>query len=121
MHDIKEIRKDPDLFAKKISERNINIDIKKIVNLDKKNRELIQTREKFEQEKKLISKKKDKSKFEKSKKLSLKIEKLINEQSETKVIQQVTELNPMLPLSAAGVEDDSLKEEAEISSRQSVS
>ena len=45
----------------------------------------------------------------------------INEQSEAKVIQQVTELNPMLPLSEAGVEDDSLKEEAEISSRQSVS
>ena len=95
MHDIKEIRKDPDLFAKKISERNINIDIKKIVDLDKKNRELIQTREKFEQEKKLISKKKDKSKFEKSKELSLKIDKLINEQSETK--KEIDSLLSMLP------------------------
>ena len=28
MHDIKEIRKDPDLFAKKISERNFKIDLK---------------------------------------------------------------------------------------------
>ena len=95
MHDIKEIRKDPDLFAKKISERNINIDIKKIVDLDKKNRELIQTREKFEQEKKLISKKKDKSKFDKSKELSLKIDKLINEQSETK--KKIDSLLSMLP------------------------
>ena len=84
MHDIKEIRKDPDLFEKKISERKANIDIKKILDLDKKNRELIQTKEKFEQEKKLISKKKDKSQFKKSKELSIKIEQLIKEQSEIK-------------------------------------
>ena len=45
----------------------------------------------------------------------------INEQSETKVIQQVTELNPMLPLPEAGVEDDSFEEETEIGSHQSVS
>ena len=74
MHEIKIIRKNPDFFKKKISERKVNIDTKKILDLDKKNRELIQTKEKFEQEKKIISQKKDKSQFAKSKDLSLKIE-----------------------------------------------
>ena len=85
MHDIKVIRKNPDAFFKKISERNSKIDIKKIIELDKKNRELIQSKEKLEQEKKIISKKKDKSEFEKSKKLSLKIDDLINDQVKTKL------------------------------------
>ena len=84
MHDIKEIRKNPDLFARKISQRNVNIDINKIIDLDKKNREIIQNKEKYEQEKKLISKKKDKSQFEKSKQLSLKIEALNKEHSKIK-------------------------------------
>jgi len=84
MHDIKIIRKNPDFFNKKISERYVNIDIKNLLGLDKKNRELIQDKEKFEQEKKIISQKKDKSQFEKSKELSLKIEKLINDQLKIK-------------------------------------
>ena len=41
MHNIKFIRKEPDLFLKKIGHRNINIDLKNLLNLDKKNRELI--------------------------------------------------------------------------------
>jgi len=80
MHDIKLIRKDPDFFKKKISERNSNIDIKKLLDLDKINRELIQNKEKLEQEKKIISQKKDKSLFEKSKKLSSDIDIIINDQ-----------------------------------------
>jgi len=80
MHDIKIIRKNPDYFKKKISERNTEIDIKKLLDLDKKNRELIQEKEKFEQEKKIISQKKDKSQFSKSKDLTSKIEKISNEQ-----------------------------------------
>ena len=95
MHDIKLIRKNPVFFAKKISERNTKIDIKKLLNLDKKNRELIQTKEKFEQEKRLISQKKDKSQFEKSKKLSLKIEQLINDQDKIKL--QIDSLLSSLP------------------------
>ena len=58
MHDIKVIRKNPDLFKKKISERNTDIDIKKLLDLDENNRELIQNKEKLEQEKKIISQKK---------------------------------------------------------------
>ena len=61
MHDVKQIRKDPDYFLKKISERNVKFNIKDLLDLDKKNRECIQNKEKLEQEKKIISQKKDKS------------------------------------------------------------
>ena len=74
MHNIKLIRKDPDFFKKKLSERNIKFDLNVFLDLDKKNRDLIQNKEKLEQEKKIISQKKDKSLFAKSKELSLKIE-----------------------------------------------
>ena len=84
MHDIKIIRKNPDFFKKKISERNTNIDIKKLLDLDKNNRELIQNKEKLEQEKKIISQKKDKTQFEKSKVLSLKIDEILKDQIKIK-------------------------------------
>ena len=71
MHDLKSIRKNPDFFTKKISERYIKLDIKKLIDLDKNNRDLIQSKEKLEQEKKLLSQQKHKSQFEKSKELSL--------------------------------------------------
>ena len=66
--EIKEIRKNIDTFEKKIKERNSNIDFKSLTTLDKENRELIQKKEKLEQEKKLLSKKKDPQNFTKSKK-----------------------------------------------------
>jgi len=80
MHDIKIIRKNPNLFKKKISERNTDIDFNKLIDFDKNNRELIQNKEKLEKEKKIISQKKDKTQFSKSKELSLKIEKISKEQ-----------------------------------------
>ena len=52
MHNLKIIRQDPELFVKKLSNRNSNINIDQLLDLDKKNRELIHTREKLEQEKK---------------------------------------------------------------------
>ena len=70
MHDIKLIRKDPDFFHKKISERNFKIDLKDLLNLDKKNRELIQNKEILEKQKKDISKSKDEKMFHKSKEIS---------------------------------------------------
>ena len=84
MHDIKIIRKNPDYFKKKISERNTKIDINELLDLDKKNRELIHEKEKFEQEKKTISQKKDKSQFSKSKELTSKIEEISKEQIKIK-------------------------------------
>ena len=73
MHNIKLIRKDPDLFLKKLGHRNSKIDLKNLLNLDKKNRELIQRKEKLEQEKKIISKKKIKDNFHDQKKYQKKL------------------------------------------------
>ena len=80
MLDIKKIRKDPEFFSKKLLERNTKIDLNNLLDVDKLNRELIQSKEKLEQEKKIISQKRDKSQFQKSKEISLKIEKLNNDQ-----------------------------------------
>jgi len=84
MHNIKLIRKEPDFFVKKLGHRNINISLKNILDLDKKNRELIQSKEKLEQEKKIISKKKNKSKFLRSKKISKEIKQLDKSQIKIK-------------------------------------
>ena len=69
MHNLKSIRENPDVFRKRISSRNVDINLDELLNLDKKNREIIQKKEKLEQEKKIISKTKDKSQFKKSKKI----------------------------------------------------
>ena len=84
MHDIKIIRKDSKLFVKKLLDRNVKFDLKNFLELDVKNRELIQKKEKLEKEKKIISQKRDEKQFKKSKDISLEIEKLINEQSKVK-------------------------------------
>ena len=91
MHNLKTIRENPDLFKKKILERNVKINFEELVKLDKKNREIIQKKEKLEQEKKIISKKKDKTQFEKSKKISKEIENLEKSQKELK-----EKINPIL-------------------------
>ena len=76
MHDIKIIRNKSDIFLKKLEDRNVKIDLGNLLKLDELNRKLIQTKEKLEQEKKIISKTKDKSQFEKSKTISREIESL---------------------------------------------
>ena len=84
MHNIKDIRQNPDIFKDELSKRFVNIDLKKILSLDEKNRKLIQDKETLEKEKKDISKTKDPSLFEKSKKISDQISKYTKEQSYTK-------------------------------------
>ena len=79
MHNIKSIRDKPDFYKKKIKDRNVNVDIDKLLNLDEKNRDLIQKKEKLEQEKKIISKSKDSSQFQKSKDISNEIKSLEKE------------------------------------------
>ena len=69
MHNIKDIRKNLETFKKKISERNSTVDFDALIKLDEENRFLIQKKEKKEQEKKILSKSKDASNFELSKKL----------------------------------------------------
>ena len=89
MHNIKFIRKEPELFLKKIKQRNADLDLTAFLDLDKKNRELIQKKEKLEQEKKSISKKKDKSQFSRSKEISGEIEDIENSQ---KILKDKIEL-----------------------------
>ena len=80
MHNIKEIRSNLENFQNRIKQRNFDIDIEVLQNLDNKNRNLIQKKEKLEQEKKIISKSKDSSLFKKSKDLSKEIDNIYKEQ-----------------------------------------
>ena len=80
MHNIKEIRKDLNFFKKKILERNSSINFDNLIALDKDNRDLIQQKEKKEQEKKILSKSKDTENFKKSKNLSKEIDEIAKKQ-----------------------------------------
>jgi len=73
MHDIKYIRNNIDFFKDSLKKRFLNIDVNNIINLDEKNRKLIQKKESLESEKKTISKSKDTSLFNKSKIISSEI------------------------------------------------
>ena len=73
MHNIKDLRKDLEKYKKKLLDRNFNFNISEFERLDSSNRKFISEKEKLEQEKKILSKSKDKSNFEKSKKISKKI------------------------------------------------
>ena len=75
MHDIKYIRNNFSEFKKQVNNRNTEVNLDKILELDTKNRSLIQEKEKLESEKKNLSKQNDKSLFAKSKDLSKKIDK----------------------------------------------
>ena len=80
MHNLKELRKNLDNFKKKLEDRNVKIDIKNFKRLDSINRDFISKKEKLEQEKKFLSKSKDKTNFDKSKKISKEISDLIKKQ-----------------------------------------
>ena len=95
MHNIKEIRKNIKFFEKKIKQRNTKIDLSLLIQLDQNNRELIQKKEKLENEKKLISKKKDPKNFDKSKKLTEQIQSL--ESSQNKVQDDVNLILSSIP------------------------
>ena len=84
MHNIKDIRNNLEEFKISIKNRNSNINFNELIDLDKKNRELIQKKETLEQEKKEISKKQDKSLYTKSKEITEKISNISKEQIETK-------------------------------------
>ena len=81
MHNLKELRNNLDNFKIKIANRNIDFDTNDFKQKDSLNRELINKKEKLEQEKKSLSKSKDKSNFAKSKKISLEIIDLEKKQS----------------------------------------
>ena len=83
MHNIKDLRKNLESFNKKFKNRNLNFDVEKFNKLDELNRKLINDKELLEQEKKSLSKSKDKSNFDKSKKISEEISLLSKKQNES--------------------------------------
>ena len=84
MHNLKEIRKDYKAFAKSLENRFINIDIINLQKLDEKNRELIRKKELLENQKKDISRSQDKDLFQKSKEISIELDKISQNQKKTK-------------------------------------
>ena len=83
MHNIKELRKNLNKYNKKLKDRNIDFDIENFIKLDELNRKLINDKEKLEQEKKSLSKSKEKSNFDKSKKISEEIFTLTKKQNDS--------------------------------------
>ena len=83
MHSLKDLRKNLEEYKNKFKHRNLDFDINEFSKADEKNRELINKKELLEQEKKKLSKSKDKSNFEKSKKISDQINKILLDQKET--------------------------------------
>ena len=99
MHNIKDLRKNLDIFKKKFKDRNLDFDIVNFEKLDNLNRKLINDKEKLEQEKKSISKSKDKTNFDKSKKISEEISVLVKKQNESqKDLNQVVFSLPNIAL-----------------------
>ena len=91
MHDIKDLRNNLEKYRKKLLDRNFDFKIDLFKKLDSNNRKLINDKEKLEQQKKILSKTKDQSNFEKSKKITDEISQLSNKQ----IIAQ-NELNKLL-------------------------
>ena len=81
MHNIKELRKNLKDYKKKLLERNFFFKIDEFESLDSNNRNLISIKEKLEQERGVLSKSKNQSNFEKSKKISNEIAKISQEQN----------------------------------------
>ena len=90
MHNLKDLRKNLEIFKKKFKDRNLEFDISEFTKIDKINRELINKKELLEQEKKSLSKSNDKSNFEKSKNISKQINQISLEQMKSqKNIDQI--------------------------------
>ena len=98
MHNLKEIRKDFNNFKKSLEKRSIEIDIPNLEKLDKKNRELIQKKEILENEKKEISKIKDKKLFSRSKEISAELDTINNIQKKIKMeLDEILSEIPNIP------------------------
>jgi len=99
MHNIKDIRNNFDEFKNSIKHRNFDVNLDDIIDLDKKNRNYIQEKEKLEMEKKSISKSKDESLFAKSKEISIKIDEINNKQKLVKdKLDNILNSIPNVPL-----------------------
>ena len=107
MHNIKEIRNDIKAFKEALDKRFLDIDVDKILSLDENNRKYIQEREILEKEKKVISKSKDKTLFEKSKYISTEIEKINTLQANIKEqLESILSSIPNIPYSDVPIGKD---------------
>ena len=107
MHNIKFIRENFKEFKDLLKKRNIEINIDKIIDLDKKSRLLIQNKENLEREKKEISKSKDQKLFNKSKEITQKITSLSQDQTWCKKkLDSLLSSIPNIPLSDVPVGKD---------------
>ncbi|MDC1279946.1 serine--tRNA ligase [Pelagibacteraceae bacterium] len=107
MHNIKDIRNDAKAFKEALDKRFLFIDINKILFLDETNRSYIQQRETLEKQKKDISKSKDKSLFEKSKNISVEIEKINKLETITKnELESILSSIPNIPFSDVPIGKD---------------
>ncbi len=98
MHNLKEIRKDFSKFEKDLEKRSVKIDFANLKKLDDLNRDLIQKKENLEKEKKDISKSKDESLFKKSKEISTELEKISEQQKQTKTeLENILSSIPNIP------------------------
>ncbi len=98
MHNLKDIRNDFENFKELLKSRNLDIDIDIIIDLDKKNRNLIQKKESLESKKKEVSKSRDESLFNKSKKISKELEAISNEQKKIKIdLERILSNIPNIP------------------------
>ena len=95
MHNLKDLRKNLETFKKKFKDRNLDFNTDEFNKADKINRELINKKELLEQEKKNLSKSKEKSNFERSKKISGQIDKILLEQK--KIQKEVDQIISNLP------------------------
>jgi len=107
MHNIKDIRNNFEAFKNSIKDRNFDVNLDDIIELDKKNRNLIQEKEKFEMDKKSISKSKDEKLFSKSKEISVKIDELGKKQKVIKdKLDDILSSIPNVPLKEVPVGND---------------
>ena len=113
MHNIKDIRNNIEEFKNKIKDRNFDTNLDDLLEIDKENRILIQDKEKYEMEKKSISKSKDESLFTKSKEITIKIDELNKKQKVVKdKLDNILSSIPNIPLNdvPSGKNEDSNKE-----------
>jgi seryl-tRNA synthetase len=95
MHNIKDLRNNLEAFKKKLKDRNLDFDVDQFTELDDFNRKLINDKELLEQTKKSLSKSKEQSNFEKSKKISQEISELVKKQNENQ--KQLNKILHSLP------------------------
>ena len=107
MHNIKDLRANLKIYKQKLKNRNLDFNIDEFNRFDELNRKLILKKESLEQEKKSLSKSKDKSNFKKSKEISEEIYGLSKKQNESqKNLNQIIFSLPNIALNDVPVGKD---------------